>query len=112
MEALGDPLMNLSTSNARTCSWFGPRVGGEQDISPTVEDVKGDGEEGTEALCRCAVEEGLDRRSAPNLAAIGATNFAAQMDAAAISSATLCDKEVMCGISSPLWLVPPPLRPA
>jgi hypothetical protein len=50
MEALGDPLMHLWTSNARTCSWFGPRVGGEQDVSPTVEDVKGDGEEGTEAL--------------------------------------------------------------
>jgi hypothetical protein len=58
------------------------------------------------------VEEGQGRRLQPDLAATGATNLAALKDTAAISSATLCDEDAACEISSPPWLVPLLLCPA
>jgi hypothetical protein len=44
--------------------------------------------------------------------ATGTTNLAALKDVATISSATLCDEEVVHDINSPPWLVQPLLHPA
>jgi hypothetical protein len=57
-------------------------------------------------------EEVQSRRPTPDLVATGTTNLAALKDVATISSATLCDEEVVHGINSPPWLVQPLLRPA
>jgi hypothetical protein len=114
------PFMHLWTSYARTWSnttrtesWFNRRVKGEQGVSPSIEDIEWDREEGTERLCQSAVEgEVQGRRSPADLMVTGATNLAALNNAAAISFATLCNEESVHSINSPPWLVPPPLRPA
>jgi hypothetical protein len=58
------------------------------------------------------MEEGLGRRSPPDLTAISTTNLAALKDAAAISYAFLCSEEAVRGMSSTPWPVVPQLRPA
>jgi hypothetical protein len=114
-----DPFMHLRTSYARPCfnTLLGQIIGSLQGLgenkmshllSKTLNESAG---REPRPLCRSAVEEGLGRRSPPDLTAISATNLAALKDAAAISYASLCG-EAVHGMSSPSWPVSPLLRPA